>query len=345
MQPTILTDTPINTPAALSSTFLTYRPRRNRQTPAIRQLVQEHHLQVSQLVAPLFVIEGVKEQQEISSMPGILRQSQDLLIKEVIGLYELGIRAVDLFCYVPAHKKDYTGSEAVRSDNLLQQIIRTLKKEIPEMCLMVDIALDPFTTHGHDGVVNARGEIDNALTLPVLAQMSLLAAEAGADIVAPSDMMDGRVSYIRHSLDQAGFSQVGILSYAAKYASALYGPFREALHSAPQFGDKKTYQMNPANVREALLECRLDELEGADMLLIKPGLPYLDIVSKVRAMTNLPLGVYHVSGEYSMVMAAAQQGWLDADRVFEECLLSMKRAGADFIFTYAAKRIAKKLAK
>jgi porphobilinogen synthase len=316
------------------------RPRRNRQTSAIRGLVQETHLHPSQLVSPLFIVEGHHQNQPILSMPGISRYSLDLLLREVLHLYQLGIRAVDLFCYVPAEKKDPEGSEAIRENNLLQQAVRLLKQEIPDLCVMVDIALDPFTTHGHDGVLNDRGTIDNDATLVILGQMSLLAAEAGADIVAPSDMMDGRIAYIRSTLDQAGFTSVGILSYAAKYASAFYGPFREALHSAPKFGDKKSYQMNPANVREALMECHLDELEGADMLLIKPALSYLDVIAKVREATSLPVGAYHVSGEYSMVMAAAQQGWLDPQKVFEECLLSIKRAGADFILTYAAKLIA-----
>lgn len=319
------------------------RPRRNRQTSAIRGLVQETHLHPSQLVAPLFIVEGTSQEQPISSMPGIYRYSIDLLLKEVLTLYQLGIRAVDLFCYVPSERKNEIGSEAVRSDNFLQNAIRLLKQEIPDLCVMVDIALDPFTSHGHDGVLNHRGEVDNDATLEVLGQMSILAAEAGADIVAPSDMMDGRVGYIRSKLDGEGWTSVGILSYAAKYASAFYAPFREALNSAPKFGDKKGYQLNPANVREALVECQLDELEGADMLLIKPALAYLDIISKVREATQLPLGAYHVSGEYSMVMAAAQKGWLDADRVFEECLISIKRAGADFILTYAAKTVAKKI--
>lgn len=319
------------------------RPRRNRQSDAIRRLVQETHLHPSQLVSPLFIVEGTGQLQEIGSMPGIYRYSLDLLLKEVALLYQLGIRAVDLFCYVPNEKKDAQGSEAVKQGNHLQQAVRLLKKEFPELCVMVDIALDPFTTHGHDGVVNDKGMVDNDATLPVLAQMSVLAAEAGADIVAPSDMMDGRVAYIRKALDKKGFSSVGILSYAAKYASAFYGPFREALNSAPKFGDKKSYQMNPANVREALLECQLDEWEGADMLLIKPALPYLDVIAKVRAATNLPVGAYHVSGEYAMVMAAAQKGWLDASKVFLECLLSIKRAGADFILTYAAKQVAENI--
>jgi porphobilinogen synthase len=324
--------------------FLTRRPRRNRQTSAIRALVQETHLQASQLIAPLFLLEPGQEKQTIHSMPGIFRYPVDLAVREVKELYELGVRAVDLFCVVPIEKKDAQASEATRPGNLLQRAIIAIKQEVPDMCVLVDVALDPFTDHGHDGLVNQRGEIDNDATLQVLAQMSVLAAEAGADIVAPSDMMDGRIAYIRAALDQAGHQRVGILSYAAKYASAFYGPFRDALHSAPKFGDKKTYQMNPANVREALLECMLDELESADMLLVKPALPYLDVLTKVRAFTHLPIGAYHVSGEYSMVMAAAQNGWLDADRVFEESLLSIKRAGADFIFTYAARRMAEKWA-
>lgn len=323
--------------------LLTKRPRRNRRTAAIRSLVQETHLHPSQLVAPFFMIEGDNCKQPINSMPGIFRYTLDLLVDEVIVLYDLGIRAVDLFCYVPSEKKDKWGTEAFNSDNLLQQALSRLKREIPEMCLMADIALDPFTDHGHDGVLNEKGEVDNDASLEALARMSILAAEAGADIVAPSDMMDGRIGYIRKALDTAGYEQVGILSYAAKYASAFYGPFREALNSAPKFGDKKGYQMNPANSREALLECALDEAEGADMLLIKPALPYLDIIAKVREATNLPIGAYHVSGEYAMVMAAAQNGWLDAGRVFEESLVSIRRAGADFILTYAAKLMAERL--
>lgn len=318
---------------------LVKRPRRNRWSSAIRGLIQETHLLPSQLIAPVFVLEGSNCKQPISSMPGIERMTIDKLLEEVNLLYKLGIRTVDIFCVVPVEKKDARASEAVRRGNLMQKSVQAVKNEIPEMCVMVDVALDPFTNHGHDGLVNERGEIDNDMTLPVLAQMSVLAAEAGADIVAPSDMMDGRVAYIRSALDRAGFIHTGILSYAAKYASSFYGPFREALHSAPKFGDKKTYQMNPANRREALLECQLDELEGADLLLIKPALPYLDVIAKVREISNLPVGAYHVSGEYAMVMAAAQNGWLDATRVFEESLISIRRAGADFILTYAARQM------
>lgn len=321
------------------------RPRRNRRTAAIRGLVQENHLHPSQLIAPLFVLEGKQQQIAIKSMPGIFRYSIDEMLKEVKSLYQLGIRAVDLFCYIEGDKKDSFASEAVRSGNLFCRAIQTLKENFPDLCVMMDVALDPFTSHGHDGITNEKGEIDNDLTLPILAQMSILAAEAGADIVAPSDMMDGRIGYIRHALDQEGYQQVGILSYAAKYASAFYAPFREALHSVLQFGDKKTYQMNPANSREAMLECQLDEQEGADLILIKPALAYLDIIAKIKEQTHLPVGAYHVSGEYAMVMAAALNGWLDADKVFEESLLSIKRAGADFILTYAARRVAENLQK
>lgn len=316
------------------------RPRRNRKNAAIRSLVRETYLHPHQLVTPLFIIEGKNRREHIQSMPGIDRLSIDLLIKEVLELYSLGIRAIDLFPVIPKEKKDPLGLEAIKPDNLLIQAVKALKQEIPEMCVMVDVALDPFTSHGHDGLVNEKGQILNDPTLKVLGEMSLLAAQAGADVIAPSDMMDGRVGYIRKFLDREGFIDVSILSYAAKYASAFYGPFREALNSTPQFGDKKTYQMDPANQREALYEAALDECEGADMLLVKPALAYLDIISKIRQATSLPLAAYHVSGEYSMVMAAAEKGWLDANKVFMESLLSIKRAGADFILTYTAKRIA-----
>jgi porphobilinogen synthase len=320
---------------------LAIRPRRNRKSPAIRSLIQENHLLPHQLVAPLFIIEGHQRQEMIASMPGISRISVDLLIKEAIELYQLGIRAIDLFPVIPEEKKDNLGKEAINPHNLLSRAIQALKQAIPEMCIIVDIALDPYTSHGHDGIVNESGHILNDPTLYMLGEMSILAAQAGADIVAPSDMMDGRVRYIRENLDKAGFKEVNILSYAAKYASSFYGPFREALHSAPKFGDKKTYQMDPANSREAILESILDEAEGADMLLIKPALAYLDIISIIRERTLLPLAAYHVSGEYAMIMAAAERGWLDADKAFMESLLSIKRAGADFILTYASKRIAR----
>lgn len=322
------------------SVDLPIRPRRNRKSAALRALTQETYLHPHQLVTPLFIIEGHQQSEIIHSMPGIERLSIDLLIKEVKYLYQLGIRAVDLFPVIPIEKKDPFGKEAVNPNNLLVRAIKALKQAIPEMCIIVDVALDPYTSHGHDGVVNEEGQILNDPTLYMLGEMSLLAAQAGADVVAPSDMMDGRVRHIRQTLDSAGFENVNILSYAAKYASSFYGPFREALNSAPKFGDKKSYQMNPANSREAILEAILDEKEGADILLIKPALPYLDIITKVREITQLPLAAYHVSGEYAMVMAAAEKGWVDADKVFMESLLSIKRAGADFIFTYASKKIA-----
>jgi len=319
--------------------YLVRRPRRNRRTPAIRSLLQETRLHPSDFVVPLFVIEGSNLKQPLSSLPDVFQFSVDRLVDEVRELYMLGIRAVDLFPIIPLKQKDSRGSEAVRNGNLLEKALKTLKEEIPDMCLMVDVALDPYTDHGHDGLLDENGTVDNDSTLDVLAEMSLLAVEAGADIIAPSDMMDGRVAHIRHKLDTHGYNQVGIMSYAAKYASALYGPFRDTLKSGVQNGDKKTYQMNPANVREALLESTLDELEGADYLLIKPALTYLDVIAKVREQTNLPIAAYHVSGEYAMVMAAAEKGWCDADKVLTEQLTAIKRAGADFILTYAARKI------
>ncbi len=319
------------------------RLRRNRKSAALRSILQETRLHPSHLIAPLFVVEGYKQKQAISSMPEVYRFSMDLLVEEVLYLYKLGIRAVDLFAYVPSEKKDTYGTEARKQGNLIGQALKTLKKEIPEMCLMADIALDPYTDHGHDGIVGDNGEILNDPSVIALGEMALLAAEAGADIVAPSDMMDGRVAYIRKLLDQSGFPYVGILSYAVKFTSAFYGPFRDALQSAPRFGDKSTYQVNPANSREALLECLWDDYEGADMLLVKPALPYLDIILKAREQSLLPIGAYQVSGEYAMIMAAGQNGWIDANNAMMESLISIKRAGADFIFTYAAKHMGKLL--
>lgn len=317
---------------------LVERPRRNRKNVSIRGLLQETRLHPHDFVAPLFVLEGNQQQQPISSMPGVYRFSLDRLIKEVESLLKLGIMAIALFPVIDSDKKDAYGSEALREDNLSVRTIKEIKKRFPELCIIADIALDPFTTHGHDGLVNQKWEVLNDPSLEVLGKMSVLLAQAGADVVAPSDMMDGRVGYIRSQLDNVGFTDVSILAYAAKYASALYGPFREALHSNPQ-GDKKGYQLNPANWQEALRECALDEKEGADMLLIKPALAYLDIISKVKATSLLPVGAYQVSGEYAMIKAAAQNGWIDGSRVMQECLLSIKRAGADFIFTYAAKEM------
>lgn len=320
--------------------LLTKRPRRNRKSAAIRNLVQETRLHPNQLVAPLFVIEGQFEREPIESMPHIFRLSLDQLIQEVKELYQLGICAIDLFPFVPHEKKDPFGSEALRKGNLMTQAIAEIKDRIPEMCVMVDIALDPYTSHGHDGLLNDIGEVVNDPTLELLAQMSLLAAEAGADIVAPSDMMDGRVGFIRHALDKEGYSDVGIMAYAAKYASSLYAPFRNALCSSPKKGDKKGYQMNVANRKEALRDSLLDEEEGADVLLIKPAITCLDVIYELSQCTHLPIAAYQVSGEYAMIMAAAEKGWLDPMAVLEESLLSIKRAGADFILTYAAKQVA-----
>ena len=321
---------------------LSRRLRRLRKSNAMRELIQETRLYPSDFVSPFFVIEGEGQKVPISSMPGIFRYSQDELLKEIEIHIRLGIGAINLFFYTPEDKKDSRGSEAIRKGGLLQQTISRVKREFPELLIMADIALDPFTDHGHDGIV-VNHQILNDPTVEVLAEMSLRAAEAGTDVVSPSDMMDGRVGYIRKKLDQAGFHDTAILSYAAKYASAFYGPFRDALDSAPKFGDKKTYQMNPANAREALLECELDIEEGADLLLIKPAITNLDIIAKVRAMTHLPIGAYHVSGEYAMIKVAHERGLLDENRAFLETMMAIKRAGAGFIFTYASKQIAQLL--
>jgi porphobilinogen synthase len=317
------------------------RPRRNRVSPAIRSLCQETHLHPSQLIAPLFVLDGEGQEEEIHSMPGVFRRSIDLHLKELEYLYQKGMRVVDLFFVIPNEKKNLTGSESRNSHGLMARTIRKLKQEMPDLCVMADIALDPFTSHGHDGIIDhlGRGTILNDPTLQALEYMTLTAANAGVDWIAPSDMMDGRVGYLRKALDRNGFTDIGILAYTAKYASGFYGPFRDALHSAPKFGDKKTYQMNPANIREAIREARLDEAEGADMLMVKPGLPYLDVIAKLKEISPLPISAYHVSGEYAMVKAAGRNGWIDEDRVFYESMISLRRAGADFILTYAARQI------
>lgn len=318
---------------------LTVRPRRNRISPAIRGLVQETHLLPQHLVSCFFVLEGSNTRYAIPSMPGIERLSIDLLLKEIAIHYQLGVRAIDLFAYVEREQRDSLGSLAYKKDNLIQRAIWAVKQQFPDLCVMADIALDPYTDHGHDGVIDANGHVVNDLSVELLGKMSLIAAEAGADLVAPSDMMDGRVGHIRKLLDDEGYQHVGIVSYTAKYTSSLYSPFRGALDSAPQIGNKKNYQMNPANKREALREAELDIQEGADMLLIKPAICNLDIISEIRRMTHLPIGAYHISGEYSMIVAAAERGWIDAPKVFYEQMLSLRRAGADFIFTYAAPQI------
>lgn len=320
---------------------ITRRLRRNRKSPAIRSLARETRLYPSDFVAPIFLMEGEGAKEEVPSMPGVFRYTIDLAVEEVKELYEAGIRAIDLFPVVPPEKKDSLGTEAIRPENLVLRAIEKIKKEVPDICVMVDVALDPYTDHGHDGLIDPDGIVINDPTVRMLAKMSLLAAQAGADVIAPSDMMDGRVSHIRQCLDDNGYESTSILSYGAKYASSLYGPFRDGIGSSLKTGDKKTYQMDPANVREALLECNIDEWEGADMLMVKPALAYLDVITKLREQSDLPIAAYQVSGEYAMIMAAAQNGWLDADNVIMETLLSIKRAGASIIFTYAAKKAAR----
>lgn len=314
------------------------RPRRNRKSASIRALVEETILQPCDLVAPFFIVSGEKTREALPAMPGIERFSPDEVLKEAERLHKSGIRGVALFPIVSAEKKDAVGSGALQANGALPQAIRLLKKELPSLCVFTDVALDPYTDHGHDGLIQS-GDVDNDATLAILEKMALVHAECGADFVAPSDMMDGRVGSIRRALDAQGFQNTGILSYTAKYASALYGPYRDALSSHVKIGDKKTYQMNPANSREALREARLDEEEGADMLMVKPALFYLDIIRSLRESTDLPVAAFHVSGEYAMVMAAHERGFVDADRVFREALLSIKRAGADFIISYAASRL------
>ena len=323
------------------------RNRRLRTNESIRSLVRETTLTTSDFVMPMFVMEGENLQEPIPSMPGIFRRSIDLTIKECKELFSLGIKAINLYMKVSENLKDNTGKEAWNKDGLMQRTIREIKNAIPEMIVIPDVALDPYSIFGHDGIIT-NGQIDNDATNDALAMMSVSHAEAGADIVAPSDMMDGRVLAIREALEESGHVNVGILSYAAKYASSFYGPFRSALDSAPKENleipkDKKTYQMDFHNSREALNEVYKDIDEGADIIMIKPGIPYLDIVSKVREAIDLPIAVYNVSGEYAMLKAAAQNGWLDNDKAIIESLTCIKRAGADMIFTYAAKEAAQLL--
>ncbi len=324
----------------VSESYFLQRPRRNRKTAAVRAMVQETRLHPSDLIYPLFLLEGERIQDPIKSLPGIFRLSLDGILKEVERAAELGVPAIALFPVIPREMKDVRGTESVNPEAILQKAIRRIKEEFPEICLIADVALDPYTSHGHDGIADASGNILNDETVESLVQMSLIQAAAGIDMVAPSDMMDGRVGAIRQALDQAGYSQVSIHAYTAKYASAFYGPFRDALGSKLQFGDKKTYQMNPANWREALREGALDAEEGADILMVKPALPYLDIIAKLKESTHLPISAYQVSGEYAMILAAAANGWIDGDKVLLESLMSIKRAGADMIFSYAAPKAA-----
>lgn len=323
------------------------RNRRLRANDSIRSLVRETNLTTNDLVLPMFVMEGNNKKEAISSMPGVFRQSLDLTVQTVKENYDLGIKAVNLYMKVSDNLKDNTGKEAWNPNGLMQTTIKAIKDAVPGVVIMPDVALDPYSMYGHDGIIK-NGKIDNDSTVDALVKMGISLAEAGADILAPSDMMDGRVLAMREGLEENGFTDVGILSYAAKYASAFYGPFRNALDSAPVDAqeipaDKKTYQMDFHNSREAIDEALRDVEEGADIIMIKPGMPYLDIVSKIRELITQPIAVYQVSGEYAMLKAAAQNGWLDNDKVLIESLTSIKRAGADMIFTYAAPEVAKLL--
>ncbi len=317
------------------------RPRRNRRSPTLRALVRETDLDPSRLVQPLFVQEG-RAALPIASMPGQARLSVPSLIERAREARALGVAGVALFPALADSLKDPRGTEATNPDGLLPRAVRALKSEVPGLLVITDVALDPYSSDGHDGLV-VDGRIDNDATLPLLAAMALTQAAAGADVVAPSDMMDGRIGTLRSALDGAGFTEVAICSYAVKYASAFYGPFRDALDSAPRAGDKRTYQMDPPNAREALREIALDEAEGADWILVKPGLPYADVIHRVREATTLPVAAYHVSGEYAMLRAAAAAGWLDYDACLLESLICLRRAGADLIFTYGAIDAARRL--
>lgn len=322
------------------------RPRRNRRNEVIRSMVRESHLLPAHLIAPLFVIEGNGLRVAIKSMPGHFRLSIDELVKEAKELFALGIHTVALFPAIDDKLKTSDARESYNPEGLNARAIRAVKAAIPEMMVMGDIALDPYSSDGHDGLVDPKsGEILNDESLAILAKQALCEARAGVDIIGPSDMMDGRVGYLRQALDEEGFQNVLIMSYCAKYASGFYGPFREALDSAPKKGDKKTYQMDPANAKEALREAMLDEQEGADILMVKPGLPYLDVIYRLKESFTLPIAAYNVSGEYAMVKAAAANGWIDNDKVILETLVSFRRAGADIILTYFAKEAALLLRK
>jgi porphobilinogen synthase len=325
--------------------FPLHRGRRLRVNESIRSLVRETTLSPSDFMFPMFVAEGENVKVEIPSMPGIFRRSIDLTVEEVKEIYALGIRAVNIYVKVSENLKDNTGKEAWNKDGLMQQAIRAIKTACPEMIVMPDVALDPYSIYGHDGII-ANGDVENDSTVEALVKMAVSHAQAGADFVAPSDMMDGRVLRLREGLDKAGFHNVGIMSYSAKYASAFYGPFRDALDSAPKEADvevpkyKKTYQMDYANRIEAIKEAIWDVEEGADMVMVKPGIAYLDIVREVKNAVNVPVTVYHVSGEYAMIKAAAERGWLDNDKIMMEQLMCIKRAGASLISTYFAKEAA-----
>ncbi|UKN02821.1 porphobilinogen synthase [Paracrocinitomix mangrovi] len=312
------------------------RPRRNRKNDAIRSMIEETVLRPSNLIYPLFLSNTNIEKEPISSLPDVYRLNMDGILKEIEESIEAGIKTFILFPVIPESFKDKTGSYSYQDDNFYLQGIRKIKEHFPGVVLMSDVALDPYSTDGHDGIVR-NGEILNDETLPILSKMAVAQAQAGIDIIGPSDMMDGRVRTIREALDVHQYEHVSIMSYTAKYASAFYGPFRDALDSAPKAGDKKTYQMNPANKNEALREAELDEAEGADFLMVKPALAYLDVIHLLKENSYLPIAAYNVSGEYAMLKAACANGWLEYEKAMPEMLLSMKRAGADSILTYFAK--------
>ena len=316
------------------------RPRRNRKSAAIRDMVQETQLGVEHLIFPVFLKDGSNIKEPIDSLPNIYRFSVDVLLKEIESCLELGIRVFDIFPAVAESLKDKTGTYSFNMDSFYLKAIQKIKERFPEATLMSDVALDPYSSDGHDGLVKD-GKILNDETLPILAKMSVAQAQAGIDIIGPSDMMDGRVGVIREALDNAGYTETSIMSYTAKYASSFYGPFRDALKSAPKSGDKKTYQINPANKSEALIEAQLDIEEGADMIMVKPAICYLDVIHLLKENFATPVTAYNVSGEYAMVHAAAQKGWLNYDSAMCEMLLSIRRAGADGILTYFAKDFAK----
>ena len=318
------------------------RPRILRRNPAIRNMVRETILTPSDFIAPLFIEEGEGKEVEIASLPGYYRRSLDLTITEVEELWALGIQSVLVFVKVEEQDKDNKGTEALNDDGLMQRAVRAIKQAVPGMCVMTDVALDPYSSYGHDGVVSD-GVIMNDISADLLAQVAVSHAKAGADFVAPSDMMDGRIGKIREHLELLDFPEVGIMSYSAKYASSFYGPFRDALDSAPKFGDKKTYQMDPANRLEAIKEVYLDIQEGADIVMVKPALSYLDIIREVKNEVQVPVSAYNVSGEYAMIKAAGKMGWLDEDAAMWESILSIKRAGADLIASYFSRTIAEQL--
>jgi porphobilinogen synthase len=315
------------------------RPRRNRKSAAIRALVEETRLSVKDLILPLFLIDGINQKVPVKSMPGIFRYSLDQMLIEIESCLKLGITTFDIFPAYPEDKKDRLATESYNEDTFYIKALYTIKQTFPEACVMTDVAMDPYSIDGHDGLVED-GKILNDETLEILGKMTLAQARAGADIIGPSDMMDGRIGYLRKLLDQNGFQEVSLMSYTAKYASAFYNPFRDALDSAPKAGDKKTYQMNPSNSKEALIEGQLDFEEGADFLMVKPALAYLDIIKLLNDNYPLPIAAYNVSGEYAMIKASAANGWLDGERAMTESLLSIKRAGAKIILTYFAKEFA-----